>query len=113
MMGRNGTRVLKAVIPESIEKIKKQIEILKCALKQDITDKDKEIYTQALNALQEALEALEAVENTPSNAGRPKAAEYKLIQEYKKQGMTQEQVARLLNVSISTVRRNWKLREIG
>lgn len=100
--------MLKVVIPESIEKIKKQIEALKYVLKQDVTERDKEIHTQALKAMQEALKALEAVENAHSNAGRPRKVDFEEIQNYKKQGMTQEQIARLLNVSTATIRRNWK-----
>lgn len=103
--------MIKAVIPESKDKIKKQIEALESILRQEKSQKDIKIHTQALNALKEALEALETVENAPSNAGRPKAVEYESIQEYKKQGMTQEQIARLLNVSTSTVKRNWKLKD--
>lgn len=41
-------------------------------------------------------------------AGRPKRVEFEEIQKLKDKGMTQEQVARELNVSLSTVRRNWK-----
>lgn len=111
MMGRNGIRLLKSVIPESKAKIQKQIEALESILRQDITQRDVEIHTKALNALKEGLKALEVVENTPSNAGRPKAVKYELIQDYKKQGMTQEEIARLLNVSSSTIRRNWKQKD--
>ena len=41
-------------------------------------------------------------------AGRPKSVDVEEIQRLKEEGMTQEQTARELNVSLSTVRRNWK-----
>jgi hypothetical protein len=59
--------MLKVTIPESKAKIQKQIEALELALSQDKSKKDKEIHTQALNALKEAFEALETVENTGEN----------------------------------------------
>ncbi len=100
--------MLKATIPESKDKIKKQIEALKHLLREDTNEKDKKIHEEALNALQEALEALETVENTPSKAGRPRTIKKEIIQELKNKGYTQEKAARELNVSISTVTRNWK-----
>lgn len=100
--------MLKVVIPESKAKIQKQIEALKYLLQQDTNEKDKDIHAQALNALQEAYKALEEVENTPSNAGRPKTVDKEIILNLKNKGYTQEQAARDLNVSLSTVRRNWK-----
>ncbi len=41
-------------------------------------------------------------------AGRPKVIEFDVIQKYKMQGKTQEYIAKALNISLSTVRRNWK-----
>ena len=40
-------------------------------------------------------------------AGRKKSVDVKLIHEFKDQGKTQEWTAREMNVSISTIRRNW------
>jgi hypothetical protein len=40
-------------------------------------------------------------------AGRKKTVDVKLIHEFKDQGKTQEWTAREMNVSISTIRRNW------
>jgi DNA-binding NarL/FixJ family response regulator len=42
------------------------------------------------------------------NVGRKKSANVELIQKLRSEGKTQEQVARELNISISTVRRNEK-----
>lgn len=41
-------------------------------------------------------------------SGRPKKVGFEKIQRLKASGMTQEQVARELNISLSTVRRYWK-----
>lgn len=100
--------MLKVTIPESKAKIQRQIEALEYALSQDSRQKDKDIHTEALQALREALDALETVENTPSNAGRPKKVKKDLIQELKAKGRTQEQIAQELKVSVATVRRSWK-----
>lgn len=40
--------------------------------------------------------------------GRPKAAQKDEIQRLKANGLTQEQIARELNISVSTARRYWK-----
>lgn len=40
--------------------------------------------------------------------GRPRHDKSDLIQVFKKEGMTQEKVARQLDISLSTVRRNWE-----
>ena len=97
--------MLKTLIPDSIEKIKKQINALEYLLKQDTREKDKEIHTQALNALKEGLKALEKVENAPYPSGRKKTAPVDKIKELREQGKTQEGIARELNISLSTVRR--------
>lgn len=101
--------MLKVLIPDSIEKINKQIAALEYAIKNDTRKKDIEIHTQALNVLKEGLKALEEVQNTPSAAGRPKTAPVDKINELREQGKTQEAIARELNISLSTVRRNLKL----
>jgi HPt (histidine-containing phosphotransfer) domain-containing protein len=115
MKAHNGTKtikevvqMLKVVIPESKAKIQRQIEALEYALSQDTRENDKEIHTEAIKALKEALEALEAVENAPSPAGRKKVIDFESIQRLKEEGYTQELTARELNISISTVKRNWK-----
>lgn len=100
--------MLNIVIPESKAKIQRQIDGLKYLIEQDTSEKDKMIHTEALKSLEEALEALEAVENAPSNAGRKRVIDYEKIKNLKNKGFTQEQTARELNISISTVRRNWK-----
>lgn len=41
------------------------------------------------------------------NAGRKKTVDVQLIHDFKNQGKTQEWTAREMNVSISTIRRNW------
>lgn len=41
------------------------------------------------------------------NAGRKKTVDVKLIHDFRDQGKTQEWTAREMNVSISTIRRNW------
>lgn len=93
--------MVKVVIPETKEKIEKQIEALKHVLKSDTKSKDREIHQASLKALEEALEAL----NVPSNAGRPKTIDPLKVLELRQQGKTQEQIARELNVSLSSVRR--------
>ena len=100
--------MLNIVIPESKAKIQRQIDGLKYLIQQDTREKDKKIHTDALKALEEALEALLAVENAPSSAGRKKVIDPEKIKSFKNKGYTQEQTARELNISISTVRRNWK-----
>lgn len=45
---------------------------------------------------------------TIGTIGRPKTIDYEAVQKLKNEGMTQEQISRELNVSLSTVRRNWK-----
>lgn len=40
--------------------------------------------------------------------GRPLKIDFEEIQKLKNQGMTQEQIARHLEVSVSTIRRHWK-----
>lgn len=40
-------------------------------------------------------------------AGRKKTVDVKLIHDFRDQGKTQEWTAREMNVSISTIRRNW------
>ncbi|WP_117385711.1 ECF-type sigma factor [Acetivibrio cellulolyticus] len=44
-------------------------------------------------------------------AGRPKAINFNDVQEYKSRGFTQEEIARQMKVSLSTVRRNWDIRK--
>ncbi|MBU3114783.1 helix-turn-helix transcriptional regulator [Clostridium lacusfryxellense] len=98
--------MIKIIIKESISKIKKQIHVLEIILKQE--HKSGIEVNQALNALKEGLKALENVENVPSPAGRKKTVDAALVKSLRKEGKTQEQVARKLNISISTVRRNEK-----
>jgi DNA-binding NarL/FixJ family response regulator len=105
---KGGEKLLKSVIPESKAKIEKQIKALEYILKQDTNEKDREIHAQALNALREAIKALEEVENAPSPAGRKKSVDAELIKKLRGEGKTQEQIARDLNISVSTVRRNEK-----
>lgn len=101
--------MLKTKIPESIQKIKEQIDALEYALKHDKRQKDIEIHQQAINALKTALNALQEVKNTPSNAGRKKNINSELVKKLRSEGMTQEEVARKLNISLSSVRRNERL----
>jgi hypothetical protein len=42
-------------------------------------------------------------------AGRKKTVDVKLIHDFRDQGKTQEWTAREMNVSISTIRRNWNI----
>lgn len=100
--------MLKTIIPESKAKIQKQIDALEYVLRQDTREKDIEVHQQAIDALKEGLKALEEVENAPSPAGRKKTIDVKLIKKLRNDGMTQEQVARELNISTSSVRRNEK-----
>ena len=97
--------MIKTIIKESILKIKKQIHGLETILKQE--HKSGIEVNQAINALKEGLKALENVENVPSPAGRKKTVDAELIKKLREE-KTQEQVARELNISISTVRRNEK-----
>lgn len=100
--------MIKTIIKESISKIKKQIHVLETILKQEHKS-GIQLHTQAsLDALKEGLRALEKVENAPSPAGRKKTVDSDLIKKLREEGKTQEQVARELNISISTVRRNEK-----
>lgn len=100
---------IRVVIPESKAKIQRQIEALEHIIEfLDVSEKDKEIHTKALEALKEALRALEAVENEPSPAGRKKKDETTKVHELRENGLTQEQIARELNISLSTVRRELK-----
>jgi DNA-binding NarL/FixJ family response regulator len=103
---KGGKKLLKTVIPESKAKIEKQIKVLENIIEKDIREKDREIHTQALNALKEGLKALEKVENAPSPAGRKKSVDSEEIKRLRAEGKTQEQIARELNISLSTVRRN-------
>ena len=48
--------MLKVCIPVSKEKIQKQIEALKYILAQDISDKDKQIHSNAIESLEKALQ---------------------------------------------------------
>ena len=98
--------MIKTIIKESISKMKKQIHVLETILKQE--HKSGIEVHQALNSLKEGLKALEKVENAPSPAGRKKTVDVELIKKLREEGKTQEQVARELNISISTVRRNEK-----
>lgn len=93
----------KASIAESKAKIQKQIEVFKVTLEHNSNSKDKKLYNQALDALKEGLKALEEVETTKGKGGRPKKAPTEKILELRHSGMTQEQISRELNLSISTV----------
>lgn len=96
--------MIKTIIKESISKIKKQINVLETILKQE--HKSGIEVQESINALKIGLGALEKVENTPSPAGRKKTVDADLIKKLRSEGKTQEQVARELNISTSTVRRN-------
>lgn len=48
-----------------------------------------------------------SLEEVTTSLGRPKRITFEEVQELKKKGLTQERAARELNVSISTIRRNW------
>lgn len=100
--------MIKTIIIKSKFKIEEQIHVTENVLKQEQSKNDIELHTQSLNALKEGLKALEAVENVPSRAGRKKTVDASLIKSLRKEGKTQEQVARELNISTSTVRRNEK-----
>ena len=50
--------MLNVVIPDSKTTLERQIKALKYALKQDINDKDKQIHSQSLKSLEEALKAI-------------------------------------------------------
>lgn len=43
--------------------------------------------------------------------GRPKAIGFSEVQKYRNKGFTQEETARQMNVSLSTIRRNWDIRK--
>lgn len=51
--------MLKAKIPKDENKLKQQIRALEYQLKQDVTNKDKEIHIMALNTLKSALKEME------------------------------------------------------
>lgn len=97
--------MVKISLPESIIKIQKQITALEYIVNQDASEKDRNIHSQALEALKEGLKALEEVEPiTKGKGGRPKKAPTEKILELRHNGnMTQEQIARELNISTSTV----------
>lgn len=48
-----------------------------------------------------------SLEEITTSLGRPKRITFDEVQELKNKGFTQERAARELNVSISTIRRNW------
>lgn len=54
--------MLKVVIPDSNDKLKKQIKALKFQLTQDVREEDKKIHKQALNDLEKALNFREGYE---------------------------------------------------
>jgi DNA-binding NarL/FixJ family response regulator len=103
--------LIKISIPESKEKILKQITALEHLINQDASEKDKNIHGQALEALKEGLKALEQAEQTKGKGGRPKKAPTEKILELRHKGMTQEQIARELNLSISTIVRQLRKEE--
>lgn len=102
----------KTLISAAKAGIEKQIDIFEYILKTDVgSNMEKTImqmHMQALESLKKALAALESVETEPSPAGRKKTAPTKEIFELRKQGISQEHIARELNISLSTVRRELK-----
>ena len=58
--------------------------------------------------LKEKLRVLSQENKNERGAGRKRKVDPMEVQDLKKAGATQEEVARELNISISTVRRNWK-----
>ena len=47
------------------------------------------------------------IEKLQAKLGRPKNKENKNVEGLQKEGLTQKEVAKELNISLSTVRRNW------
>ncbi|SFM31062.1 helix-turn-helix domain-containing protein [Pelosinus propionicus] len=93
--------MIKVIIPETKEKIQRQIEVLEYILTQDTIKKDTAIHQASLEALKEGLVALDSV-------GRKKTAPTEKIRKLREEGKTQEAIARELNISLSTVRRELK-----
>lgn len=90
---------VKAVLENSKIKISMQIKSLEEILKQSSSN----YCLEALHALKEGLQALEEVENMPSAAGRKKVIDDNEILAMRANGMTQEGVARKLNISTASV----------
>lgn len=92
----------KTCISDTKIKIQQQIEALKAILNDKNDRGNKDIYLDSINILKEALDVINS-----SNSGRPQKITLKDVQMLKLDNKTQEQVARELNVSLSTVRRYW------
>ena len=60
------------------------------------------------STLKHIISAFKKAKKKPKQAGRPKAVKATEIANLKSEGLTQEQIAQKLKVSLSTVRRNWK-----
>lgn len=96
---------IKGILENSKKKIEIQIDTLENILNHGEEDKGVNYYKQALEALKDGLEALNEVENMPSNAGRKKTIDDNKILEMRASGMTQEAISRELNISTISVRR--------
>lgn len=96
---------IKGILENSKKKIAMQIDTLENILNHGEEDKGVNYYKQALEALKDGLEALNEVENMPSNAGRKKTIDDNKILEMRASGMTQEAISRELNISTISVRR--------
>lgn len=99
---------MKVIISAAKNKIKEQIAKLEYVLKSDINLIDQHYHQEALTALQGGLKALEAIENKVKSSGRKKTIDDIEIIKLKKEGKTQQKIAQILNVSISSVTRSLK-----
>lgn len=75
----------------------------------ELTNTEKKYMEWLSNWDYDTVDNIVSVMNKMKNrgAGRKKSVDVKLIHEFKDQGKTQEWTAREMNVSISTIRRNW------
>ena len=99
---------MKVIISDSKNKIKKQIVALEYTLKTDINLIDQHYHTEALVALKDGLKALETVENKVKSSGRKKTISDIEIMKLKTEGKTQQKIAQILDISISSVTRAYR-----
>ena len=96
---------MKVILIDAKNKIKKQIAELEYTLKVDTNLIDKHYHDEALAALKNGLEALETVENKVKSSGRKKTIDDIKIIKLKTTGKTQQEIAQILDISISSVTR--------
>lgn len=92
-----------STIKETKNEIKNTIKELNDKMLETKNEEIIELCEQSIKTLEMALNALEQFK------GKPKKIDPSEIKKLKEEeGLTQEEIARKLNVSVSTIRRNWK-----